>query len=215
MRRALAALLAGLTLAGCNAPDYTPVRDWASSASLAADYRAPPLAADSILAMQEAVSLHLSMLSLIAGDGVIPYREQPFKQQLARLAPADEAARAPMTKLGEQLARSSRAMDLAPQMRDLVVATDPNLQALLEALYAAAGRQAKDAAPQDAAAIAQYRGVLAQIAEGHAMLKDRAPRIQTEEAAYYIRYAEQQLRLATTQLPRQGLLLPASAPRAE
>ena len=215
MPRPLLAPIAALLLLGCNAPDYTPVRDWASGASLAADYRSPALPGQSIQAMQDAVSLHLSMLSLIASDGVIPYRQQPFKDQLARLAPEDEAARAPMTKLGEQLAHSSRVMDLAPQMRDMIVATDPNFQALIEALYAAVGRQRAGASPQQAAAIAQYRAVLARIAEGHAMLKERAPKIDTAEAAYYIRYADRQLRQAAAQLPRDALLLPAGTPRAE
>ena len=47
-RLAVVALLA--LPAACNAPDYTPVRDWARTASLAADFPAgrlpPPVSAD-------------------------------------------------------------------------------------------------------------------------------------------------------------------------
>jgi hypothetical protein len=222
-------LLAALLLTACTAPDYSPVRDWAESASLAADYRSPALATgvlsgapsspegDSLRAMQEALSLHLSMLSLVASDGVIPYRTQPFADQLPRLAPADAAAQAPMTALGDQLAHASRAMMQAPQLGSLVKQTDPNAQALIAAMIAAADRQAiRDR--DNAAALsgnAQYRAVLAQIAEGLALLAQRSGKLSQDESAYYIRATQHRLQLTAAALPRPALLLAppaASAP---
>jgi hypothetical protein len=228
MRARRPALLAALFLAACSPPDYSPVRDWTEAASLAADYRSPALATgmlsgaptsaegDSLRAMQEALSLHLSMLSLVASDGVIPYRTQPFAEQLARLAPADAAAQAPMTSLGEQLAYASRAMMQAPQLGSLIKKTDPNAQALIAAMTAAADRQA-NLDRGNAAALAgnaQYRAVLAQIAEGLALLAERSGTLSKGESAYYIRAAEHRLQLTDAALPRPALLLSPPPPAA-
>jgi hypothetical protein len=215
MRRPLLALLA---LAACAAPDYTPVRDWSESASLAAEYRpaalGAPAEATSIGAMQDALSVFLTSLGIIAGDGVIPYRENPFKPLLPALTPADAAVLAPLQKLGEQLAHSGRNMDLAPQLRDLIKATDPNVQPLIAGLAAAVARQAaqpgladtlRDAAVQQAGA-AQYRVVLAEIAAGLTLMKDRVAKIETPEAAYYIHASQQKLQRAAEALPRPAML---------
>ena len=105
-------LLALLVLGGCNAPDYTPVRDWAATASLAVDFPriagstvVPPPGAESalpasqpdgsIVAMQEALATYLQAVATLASDGVLPYRESPFVELAARVAPVSPSAATP------------------------------------------------------------------------------------------------------------------------
>jgi len=56
-----------------------------------------------------------------------------------------------------------------------------------------------------AAAIRNYQMVLADIAKGHALLKERAAHLTQEETARQIRAAEAELRRAGARLPRDGL----------
>ena len=68
----------------------------------------------------------------------------------------------------------------------------------LAALYEAASANR-------AAAIKNYQTVLADIAKGHALLKERVSHLTQEETARQIRTAEAELRLAGARLPRDGL----------
>jgi hypothetical protein len=61
------------------------------------------------------------------------------------------------------------------------------------------------AAANRAAAIKNYQTVLADIAKGHALLKERVSHLTQEETARQIRAAEAELRLAGARLPRDGL----------
>lgn len=208
MRRSLAALACGL-LAACNAPDYTPVRDWARTASLVADHPAatvPPAAQrDGILAMQEALATYLAALARMADDGVLPYPEDPFVQQAVRAAAADRDGAEAVAGLGAFLRRATRGNWQAPDLRDSIRTADP----LVQALVAALGRAVRGGQPAGEAgdAVAAYTAALAAIGEGHAMLKARARDITSEEVARLARAEEDRLRRAARALP-----VPRAAP---
>jgi hypothetical protein len=269
-----------LLCGACGPPDYTAVRDWARTASLAADYpsvSAPlagvvgastplvgtigtdvpiPAAAasgpapDGILAMQEALSVYLAALGTLASDGVLSFRDDPFVQLAPRAAAADEAGGRAVAALGAFLRNASRTNMQAPEMRDAVVAADPTVQALVAALSAAVARSASGEAEDRAAAAAsyarlegetrdraarqaardlaalrdrefatraaahaQYRAVLARLAEGHALLRARARHITQEETVRRVRAAEDSLRRAAALLPRGTIAAAAPAGR--
>jgi len=145
-----------LALAACDAPDYTPVRDWASTASFAVDDRrmaGAPQADAAILAMQQAMSVYLLAIATLASDGVLPYREDPFVELAATARAGSERGGLAITALGTLLRRAARSNAQAPDLRDNIVAADPHVQALLESLAAAvaAGAGADVAARSDAA----------------------------------------------------------------
>jgi hypothetical protein len=176
------ALLGG----ACSPPDYTSVRDWARTASLAADYpsvsapwvgvavapapapattgadvpipapAAPGPAPDGVLAMQEALSVYLSAIGTLASDGVLPFREDPFARLAPRAAAADEAGGRAVAALGAFLRKASHTNMQAPEMRDAVVAADPTVQVLVTALSAAVARSSPWEAEDRAAAVALY-----------------------------------------------------------
>jgi hypothetical protein len=147
-------LVAGLALlaAACNAPDYTPVRDWARSASLAADYPAAALDAEGALAMQQALVTWLSALGRMADDGVLPYPEDPFLALAPRAAAADPAAGEAVAALGRTLRHATRNNLRAPALRDTIRGNDAQVQALVVALSAAVAR-AEAGAPAPPAAM--------------------------------------------------------------
>lgn len=158
------AVLQVLLVTGCSAPDYTPVREWAATASLVADYPAiavggvaepvrvvPPSpsfvpmgsdqnvtsaarAADGILAMQEALVTYLAALATLASDGVLPYRDDPFVQLAVRAAQTGETGCTTVTALGSLLRRSSISNARAPATRDTIVAADGFVQTLITAI---------------------------------------------------------------------------------
>lgn len=208
MRRSLAALACGL-LAACNAPDYSPVRDWARTASLVADHPAatvpPATQRDGILAMQEALATYLAALARMADDGVLAYPEDPFVQQAARAAAADREGGAAVAGLGAFLRRATRGNWQAPDLRDSIRTADP----LVQALVAALGRAVRGGLPAEEAgdAVAAYAAALAAIGEGHALLKARARDITSEEVARLARAEEDRLRRAARALP-----VPRAAP---
>lgn len=215
--RALAVGLLAL-LGACNAPDYTPVRDWARSASIAADYPAAAPADDGLLAMQEALVAWLSALGVMADDGVLPYPEDPFVELARRAAAADPRGGAAVAALGRTLRHATRNNLRAPALRDTIRASDAAVQALVAALSEAVGRSeavvvappASGATPPAATAAARYRALLAEVAAGHALLKEKAGSIAGEETVQRIRAAEDQLRRAARRLPLPSA--PAAAP---
>jgi hypothetical protein len=254
-------------MGACSAPDYTPVRDWARSASIAADYPAAAPADDGVAAMQEALVVWLSALGVMADDGVLPYPEDPFLTVAPRAAAADARGGEAVAALGRTLRHATRNNLQAPALRDTIRGADPAVQALVAALSDALGRRAalaevggvaptaraerngaptaraerngaptarverngaptaraerngaptaraeRNGAPtaraerdgvQTAAATAaeRYRALLAQVAAGHAMLKDKAGEITGAETVQRIRAAEDQLRRAARALP--------------
>lgn len=223
LRRHLAAGAVAL-LSACNAPDYTPVRDWARTGSLVADHpgvaaavsalpaeAAPAGARDGILAMQEALSLYLAALGRMADDGVLPYPEDPFVDLAARAARADAAGGEAVAGLGGFLRHATRNNARAPQLRDSIRAADPLVQALVAALGAAIRREAA-AAPAQAGTLGAHAAIVAQIGEGHALLKARAGHITDEEVVQLIRAEEDRLRRAARALPRPSVAASA-APR--
>jgi hypothetical protein len=160
-----------LTLAGCSAPDYTPVRDWAATASLAVDYprvagstvisppgadtaKPQPHTDDSILAMQEALATYLQAVATLASDGVLPYRESPFVELAGRVTPVSPTGGHAITSLGVLLRHANRTNAQAPMLRDNIQAADPQVQALVSALQSAVAHRATEEtmARQDAAA---------------------------------------------------------------
>ena len=257
MRFRIPALIVALLLAGCGHPDYTAVRDWGRTASFAADF--PPAAtvvaapgtwarpADraqlevGILAMQEALTLYLTSLSTWAGDGLLPYREDPLRGQAERAAPVSVPARDAIAALGEQLRKATLENSRAPEMRDAIATADPHVQVLVTALSDAVAQvERAQQAERDAvtrlfrggtaqgpnatlrwvvereiglqvAARATYRTILTRIAEGHALLKARARRITQAEAIRLIRASEDQIRRASETLPRALASVPPPA----
>jgi hypothetical protein len=180
-------LLALLALTSCGAPDYTPVRDWASTASLALDE--PELGQTGSLAMQQALVTYLQAVSVLASDGVLPYRESPFSTLAITAGRDSERGGQAVAALGLLLRHANRTNAQAPQLRDNIVAADPHVQALVESLSATMQREGTENAARR-----QYLFVLAQVGQGHALLKAQAPRITQEEAVQRIRAAEDQLR---------------------
>ncbi|MEI6158316.1 MAG: hypothetical protein WCP77_00670 [Roseococcus sp.] len=177
-----------LMLAACDAPDYSPVRDWASTASFAVDYpriAGAPQGDAAILAMQQAMSVYLLAIATLASDGVLPYREDPFTELATTVRPASERGSAAITALGTLLRRASRSADQAPDLRDNIVAADPHVQALVGslALAVSAGAGADAAAREDAAA--GYARLAAETRDPVArqLVRTRAAERDTELAA--------------------------------
>ena len=109
-----------------------------------------------------------------------------MQEAIATLEPA-EAASAEQARLRYQrLLREARDEPSRHILRDLA------------ALYGAA-------AANRSAAIKNYQTVLADIARGHALLKERVSHLTQEETARQIRAAEAELRRAGARLPRDGL----------
>ena len=229
------AMLAALSLlAACNAPDYTPVRDWARTASLAADdpvlgATRPPTEPDGVLAMQEALATYLAALARMADDGVLPYMENPFVELATRAASADPAGGEAVSSIGTTLRRATRSNWRAPHLRDAIVIFDPSVQRLVSALAEGAVRlgpsapPAADARPPAAGravsehpsilqARADYADVVRRIGEGHALLKERAAHITRGAAVQAILAQQDQLRRAMQALPRPVVTVPAAPP---
>ena len=145
-----------LALSACDAPDYTPVRDWAATASFAVDDRrmaGSPEADAGILAMQQAMSTYLLAIATLSTDGVLPYREDPFVELAVAARATSERGGAAVAALGTLLRRAARSNAQAPDLRDNIVAADPHVQALAQSLASAvAGAGAEGAARADAAA---------------------------------------------------------------
>jgi hypothetical protein len=220
MRDAWLAQVAALLLLGCGAPDYSPVRDWAATATLAADYapvadgrsavpaqssvpspviaedrRPSPLTADGILAMQEALVTYLAALGTVAADGVLPYPEDPFTTVAARAARASEASGLAIAELGVLLRHASRSNARAPQLRDTIRSADPHVQTLTSDL-ARATTSATPREEQERAAVAARYAELARAARDAAArrtLQDLAALLDREfgtRAAARLSYAE-------------------------
>jgi len=109
-----------------------------------------------------------------------------MQEAIAALAPNEAAAADQARARYQRLLREARDEPSRQILRDL--------SALHEA--AAANR---------AAAIRNYQTVLADIARGHALLKERVSHLTQEETARQIRAAEVELRRASVRLPRDGL----------
>jgi hypothetical protein len=163
-----------MLIAGCSAPDYTPVRDWASIASRAADY--PPIAAsclnredgspepppwhsDGTRAMQDALSIYLASLVTIAADGVLPYREDPFLDLAARARLASEAGGEAIGTLGGLLRRATHRNAQAPQLGETLTGADEGVQLLIAALRTAVADAAAGSAEERGAVAGAYRQV--------------------------------------------------------
>jgi hypothetical protein len=188
-------------MGACSAPDYTPVRDWARSASIAADYPAAAPADDGVAAMQEALVVWLSALGVMADDGVLPYPEDPFLTVAPRAAAVDARGGEAVAALGRTLRHATRNNLQAPALRDMIRGGDPAVQVLVAALSDAVARRAAVLAlPADTPA-ERYRALLAQVGAGHALLKDKAGEITGAETVQRIRAAEDQLRRAARALP--------------
>ncbi len=164
-----------LLLAACSAPDYRPVRDWAGTASQAADY--PPMLAscataaaaadgalpatqdDALHAMQTALSTWLSALGTLAADGVLPYREDPFVQLAERAGAASQPGGQAIAALGAQLRRATLSNAQAPELAATITAGDPSVQALITALRQAVGESGARLAEARSATTAAYAGL--------------------------------------------------------
>jgi len=219
MRRCLA-LVALLLPASCNAPDYTPVRDWARTASLAADFPAgrlpPPRSVDvreGAMAMREALATYLAALGRLADDGVLPYPENPFVELAPQAGRAGTGGERPVAELGAFLRRATRQNWQAPRMREAIAVADPSVQALVQAMAAAIVRNAEPDEPPDIArARAQYAALILRIGGDHALLKARAADITDEDVVELIRAAQDRMTRSLLALPRPTLPTAETAP---
>jgi hypothetical protein len=261
-RRSIAAALALLAVAACSRPDYSAVREWANSADLAIGYppatapcqpvaahetapRTPDPRTDGVHTMQQALATYLSALAILADDGTLPYREDPFTDLKSRAATVSKSGADAVATLGAMLRKATIDNDRAPQLRDMIRHADQSVQALIAALQAvvpeiganttwdrqnAAGRYAAfegtasdvsvrqdvryTAAPRDwritdrLAVRTIYLQVLAEVAWGHAVLKQRASHLSQEETIRLVRVARNRLLRAEAPLPALFVVVP-------
>lgn len=214
------ALLALLLPAACNAPNYNPVRDWARTASLAADFPAgrlpPPRSVDvreGAFAMREALATYLAALGRLADDGVLPYPENPFVELAPQAGRAGTGGEQPVAALGALLRRMTRQNWQAPRLREAIKTADPSVQALVRAMAAAIARNAEPGEPADVArARAQYATIILRIGEDHAMLAARADDITDDDVVELIHAAQDRTTRALLSLPRPTLPAAELAP---
>ena len=109
-----------------------------------------------------------------------------MQEAVTTLEPAERATAEQAHARYQRLLREARDEPSRQILRDLA--------ALYEAAFA-----------NRAAAIKNYQTVLADIAKGHALLKERVSHLTQEEAARQIRTAEAELRRGGARLPRDGL----------
>jgi hypothetical protein len=109
-----------------------------------------------------------------------------MQEAITTLEPAEAAAADQARARYQRLLREARDEASRQILRDLAT--------LHEAAFA-----------NRAAAIKNYQTVLADIARGHALLKERVSHLTQEETARQIRAAEAELRRAGARLPRDGL----------
>ena len=109
-----------------------------------------------------------------------------MQEAITALEPAETAAADQARARYQRLLREARDEPSRQILRDLA------------ALYEAASANR-------AAAIKNYQTVLADIARGHALLKERVSNLTQDETARQIRAAEAELRRAGARLPRDGL----------
>jgi hypothetical protein len=109
-----------------------------------------------------------------------------MQEAITTLEPAETAAADQARARYQRLLREARDEPSRQILRDL--------SALHEA-----------GASNRTAAIKNYQTVLADIAKGHALLKERVSHLTQEETARQIRAAEAELRRAGARLPRDGL----------
>jgi hypothetical protein len=109
-----------------------------------------------------------------------------MQEAITTLEPAETASADQARARYQRLLREARDEPSRQILRDLA------------ALYEAASANR-------AAAIKNYQTVLADIAKGHALLKERVSHLTQEETARQIRTAEAELRRAGARLPRDGL----------
>lgn len=213
-----------LTLSACSAPDYSPVREWSATAGLAVNLgreslrpvraACPPAPAGAGLeAMQEALAIYLSAIGVLADDGVLPHRENPFAELEGRAAQLDAQGAMAVASLGALLRHATRANAQAPQLRGFITRADPVVQAMVLALARAVRAQAPAGeVPDEGSARAQYARLIERVGSAHSMLRAGADDITRDEVVQRIRAAEAQLRLGVAALPRPILSLAASRP---
>jgi hypothetical protein len=219
LRRRLAPLGLGVVvLAACALPPDTALRDWARSASVAAD-RPALLAgapgADALAAQQAALAIYLYALSVLAQEEQpLTFRDAAYAPLIPRAAAAGPAAGEAVATIGTLL-RSARDANLAPgaransaapaplvednRLRRVIRTADAPLQALVGAL--SAGIEAGGDPDRET-----YRRLLAAIAEDHAMLKAHATHIRAREVARDIMAAEDRLRRLVRRLPPDAIV---------
>ncbi|WP_207538160.1 hypothetical protein [Sabulicella rubraurantiaca] len=147
----VAAIALTLLSAACSWPDYTPVRDWAGTASTTVDYPVVAVVCApaevswapedprrlGLRAMQEALTTYLRALTILADDGALPYRENPFAYHLVpRAATVSEAGSHAVAALGALLREATIRNAQAPQLADMIKAADSDVQTLVAALAA-------------------------------------------------------------------------------
>ena len=173
-------------LAACSAPDYSAIRDWGRTASLATTYwpAAEPIGTpaaeagddtaaaltgassigvqpdlsirEDILLMQQVLSVYLAALATVASDGVLPYREDPFALISAQLATTNRTAGQAAAAIGSLLRRASRTNMQAPATGSFIIEADPAVQFLIAELATTVASLSKAEAGQRDRITASY-----------------------------------------------------------
>jgi hypothetical protein len=194
-------------LTACS-PDYSAVRDWSVQARVnvlpPASVRPPNSAVTApaapatvaasgqegaVRALEEAAGAWLSMLAFIAEDGVPLERTSRFGPLAELVRPFDADAGRAVAALGETMAFAARRNWRAPELYLAVERGDPDFQKIMAAL----SRLSTTTARADQPAPARLAG-FADIAEGHAFLKQNSSRLSARETARILRLRESELR---------------------
>jgi hypothetical protein len=209
-------------LGACALPPNTALRDWAWTASIAADRPSEVAPDEAALAMQQGLVAWLYALGVLAvPEQTLTFRAAEFAALEPRAAAGDPAAGAAIGRIGAVLA-AARAGNLAPgaransafpaplvedgRLRPALRAADPPVQVVAGAL----GRATETRG--------EYARLVAAIAEDHAMIAAQARHIEAREVARRIQAAEDRLRRLVLRLPpdaavaaRGGAAGPATA----
>lgn len=212
--RSLVVLAWALLLVGCALPPNAALRDWARSASVAADrpgLLATSERADALAAQQEALAVYLYVLGVLATkEQPVTFRADSYAVLPARAAALDPASGQAVAQIGAildaaregNLPPGARANSAAPaplvedtRLPRVIRAADPQVQVLILAISAGlAGGADPDRET--------YLRLLAALREDHAMITARAGSLASREL-------ERDLHAAEDRLARIARLLPA------
>jgi hypothetical protein len=206
-RRGVIAFAVVAPLAGCALPKTPALPRWARSASRVADYPAVLPPAAPARATQQFLVAYLDALAPLAERGALVFDDAGIARLAAGNPPAEQLA-ALLAAARDANARPLPAMigPTMPQIPDdyrletVLREGDPAFQQFIEQFATAIGPQLDDPA-QLAAARADYRAALHQIAEGHALLRARARHLDQEETRRMMRRQEAELLRIAARLP--------------
>lgn len=198
-----------MALAGCS-PDYSGIRNWATTASQVVATADPSIPGDPAPdALRETAVAHLDALTRLAMDGLLRHESDPLAAQAAALGGDDTDDGRAVKAIGALLLRASEELWRAPQLRQMIVAGDPAFQRLVAQLQAAE----RTAAEAEAQRLMDGRAALTQTLGG---VRDPATRnLLRETALLRDRMAEQRAAARRLRLDALGRIADAHKAFAE